>query len=173
MNYRHIATTLSSDPYDERCGVFFSLPDSNALSALPAGTKLYVDSEVTVPLSCHRRKRIYLAGSTAGIPDYNFHVFNEVAEFFRSHGLHVENPAEHGIVQHATWEDYLRYDIAKLMTCEAIVFLPNWESSKGAMLEYEIAKSLKMPVFYWECKEKILSIYGISQSEKADEKEAI
>lgn len=38
----HVATLLSSDPYEERDGFFVSLKDSQCLSALPAGTKLYV-----------------------------------------------------------------------------------------------------------------------------------
>lgn len=36
-----VATVLTSDPYDERSGPWYSAADVKKLEALPAGTKLY------------------------------------------------------------------------------------------------------------------------------------
>lgn len=37
-----VATIQPPDPYDERCGLRFSLPDLARLNYLPAGTELHV-----------------------------------------------------------------------------------------------------------------------------------
>lgn len=42
------------------------------------------------------------------------------------------------------WADYMRECIPALLTCDAISMLPGWEKSKGASLEYEVAKALDM-----------------------------
>lgn len=93
-----------------------------------------------------RAGRLYLSGPMTGIEDFNFPAFNKQAAELRSVGFHVENPAEHGVVEGAEWEDYLRHDIAKLATCEIIALMPGWEKSKGANLELDIAKRLGMKV---------------------------
>lgn len=99
-----------------------------------------------VELSASRAGRVYLAGPMTGYEYFNFPAFNAEAARLRATGLDVVNPAEHGIVEGAEWGDYLRYDIAKLVTCEAIHFLPGWEASKGARLEHSVAKALGMPM---------------------------
>lgn len=94
--------------------------------------------------------RIYLSGPMTGIPDFNFPAFNAAAESLRAQGFHVENPADHGVVDGAEWGDYLRHDIARLVTCEAIALLPGWERSRGARFEREIADRLNMRTIYLE-----------------------
>ncbi|MEY2690235.1 MAG: hypothetical protein RL375_4435, partial [Pseudomonadota bacterium] len=37
-------------------------------------------------------------------------------------------------------------DIRELVLCDGIALLPCWENSKGASLEYRIARGLDMPV---------------------------
>lgn len=101
-------------------------------------------SPSVVQLSGSRERRIYVAGPMTGYKDFNFPAFNAQAEALRGLGYHVENPAEHGIVDGAEWQDYLRYDIGRLSTCEAIFLLPGWSKSKGAALEVHIAKALGM-----------------------------
>ncbi|MDG9927461.1 MULTISPECIES: DUF4406 domain-containing protein [unclassified Pseudomonas] len=102
----------------------------------------------TITLADERADRIYIAGPMTGYPDFNFPAFNAEAERLRGAGWHVENPAEHGHVDGAEWGDYLRYDIWRLATCEAIHLLPGWQKSKGAKLEVHIAKSLGMKIRY-------------------------
>lgn len=86
--------------------------------------------------------KVYISGPMTGIEDFNFPLFNAVAKFLQTLGWRVENPAEKGIVPDWDWEDYLRYDIEKLMQCEYIVLLPGWENSRGARLEVRIAREL-------------------------------
>ncbi|EPW8906991.1 DUF4406 domain-containing protein, partial [Pseudomonas aeruginosa] len=101
-------------------------------------------SPAGVQLSASRERRIYIAGPMTGYKDCNFPAFNAQAEALRGLGYHVENPADHGVVDGAEWQDYLRYDISRLSTCEAIFLLPGWSKSKGAALEVYIAKALGM-----------------------------
>ena len=93
-----------------------------------------------------RAWRIYIAGPMTGLPDLNFPAFNAAADALRTQGWHVENPANHGVIEGAQWEDYLAYDITRLGTCGAIYLLPGWEKSKGATLEAHIAKMLGLQV---------------------------
>ncbi|WP_236085229.1 DUF4406 domain-containing protein [Pseudomonas aeruginosa] len=115
-----------------------------AWEAWQARAALAQPSPAAVQLSGSRERRIYVAGPMTGYKDFNFPAFNAQAEALRGLGYHVENPAEHGIVEGAEWQDYLRYDIGRLSTCEAIFLLPGWSKSKGAALEVHIAKALGM-----------------------------
>jgi hypothetical protein len=92
--------------------------------------------------------RIYVSGPMTGMPDLNFPAFNRVADKLRAEGHDVINPAEiyHGC--DSTWEQCLRGDIAALVTCDAITFLPGHERSRGARLERHIAVELGMTLMY-------------------------
>lgn len=103
-----------------------------------------------IGLSDSRVGRVYIAGPMTGYENYNFAAFNSEAERLRAQGLHVENPADHGVVDGADWADYLRYDIGRLASCERIHLLPGWSKSKGAMLEVHIAQALGMHIWYAE-----------------------
>ncbi len=107
-----------------------------------APQKTFLLNEVTP--SAALKGRVYLAGPMTGIPEYNFPAFNAKAKELRAKGYQVVNPAEHGVHDWATWEDYLRYDLAQVATCGAIYFLSGWESSRGACFEAVIARTLKL-----------------------------
>lgn len=109
-----------------------------------------IDSVSRVLLAPDREMRVYIAGPMTGIKDYNFPAFNAMAGKLRAAGWHVENPADHGLVIGAEWGDYLRYDIGRLASCEAIVLLPGWTASRGARLEVSIAKELGAAFMYAE-----------------------
>jgi hypothetical protein len=101
-----------------------------------------------VTLAHTRTGRVYIAGPMTGYDNYNFAAFNAEAAMLRDQGLHVENPADHGVLSGADWADYLRYDIARLASCERVQLLPGWSKSKGASLEVHIARALGMPITY-------------------------
>jgi len=109
--------------------------------------QLYPWSEsLPVQLPPSRTRRIYIAGPMSGIEDHNFPAFNAQAEILRKEGWTVLNPADHGVVEGAEWGDYLRHDLAGLVTCEAIYLLPGWEGSKGARLEVVVAEQLGLTI---------------------------
>jgi len=45
-----------------------------------------------------------------------------------------------------TWESYMKEDLTALLECQAIYTLPNWEDSRGAKIEVELAKQLGIHV---------------------------
>ncbi len=99
-----------------------------------------------------RKRRLYIAGPMSGIPDLNYPLFNEVAEFYRAEGYHVENPAENTIDASITdsflqWQEFMRLSIAQLITCDVVAVLPDYLASRGAALEVHIAKAIGLTIF--------------------------
>ncbi|MDE1997975.1 MAG: DUF4406 domain-containing protein [Burkholderiales bacterium] len=117
-------------------------------TAQPAAPATHWTEHEPVRLASFRTGRVYLAGPMTGIADFNFPAFNAEADLLRPNCTAVINPAEHGIVAGANWSDYLRHDIAGLVSCERIHLLRGWSKSKGAQLEYTIAKALGMAVTF-------------------------
>jgi hypothetical protein len=100
--------------------------------------------------------RYYLAGPMSGYPQFNFPLFHEVASKLRMQGYTIVSPAEldspavqaaagksadgaldkDGKIAGETWGDILAKDV-KLVAdgIDGIIFLPNWEASRGANLE--------------------------------------
>lgn len=86
--------------------------------------------------------RVYLAGPMSGHPDFNYAAFHNAAARLRAHGFDVVNPAEIVKTPGLGWQACMRLDIPALLTCEAIIMLPGWQSSRGARLEYRLAQQL-------------------------------
>lgn|GEM_PF-1136784 len=87
-------------------------------------------------------KKVYIAGAVTGL-DYNEVVkkFNEAEERLLDQRYIVINPVK--IVPPGTdWDKSIRICIKALMGCDAIALLPGFSNSKGALLEYNIAKEL-------------------------------
>jgi hypothetical protein len=94
-------------------------------------------------------KRAYVAGPMTGLPGWNYDAFNRAAAALRSHGLHVENPAENQPPPCGTWEGYMRIALTQLLTCDVIVLLPGGERSRGANLEARVAGELGITRRYY------------------------
>lgn len=90
---------------------------------------------------------VYVSGPMTGLPGLNFAAFNAAAAALRQRGMTVVNPAELNPDPDATWRECMRTDIAALCTCDAIVLLPGWNRSKGALLEHTVAEALGLQVF--------------------------
>ena len=90
-------------------------------------------------------RRIYLAGPMTGLPDFNYPAFHAEAARLRQLGYHVENPAEGAVPPCGTWVGYMRNAIQQLMTCEAVALLPDWQKSRGALIEHGLAVNLGLP----------------------------
>lgn len=97
-----------------------------------------------------RMPRVYVAGPMTGYPNLNFPAFHARAALLRERGAHVENPAEINPDPKMEWDEAMRRDIPRLLTCDTIDLLPGWEKSRGATLEYHIAQQLGMTICYPE-----------------------
>lgn len=86
---------------------------------------------------------LYISGPMTGIADYNYPLFNSVAKKCRENGAEVISPAEFfGGGADKTRVEYMRASFEALLKATHIVLLPDWDTSKGAVLEYKIAVEL-------------------------------
>lgn len=113
----------------------------------------------------------YLAGPMSGRPKFNFPLFISAVETLREQGLTVISPAETDSKENqaiamkstkgdlkefgdkgTTWGDFLSEDIKMIADTDidAIILLPEWETSKGARMEVFVCMTLGYPVFFYQ-----------------------
>jgi hypothetical protein len=104
--------------------------------------------------------KVYIAGPMTGVKDWNFPAFFEAEKTLVSMGYEVINPAHNNgenleiALENAgspdapkrDWLYYIRRDLPQLLYCDVICLLPNWELSKGANLEYQVAKGIGLSI---------------------------
>lgn len=100
---------------------------------------------------------IYLAGPMTGIQDHNMPAFEHVTRVLRAQGYTVFPPHEimHGGLTHEnsayTHADYIREDFKRgLLRCNAVVLLPGWTTSKGALAEMNAASAMGYAIFVFD-----------------------
>jgi hypothetical protein len=113
--------------------------------------------------------KVYISGAITGIP------FDEVQSKFAAaerilteQGYKVISPLKTGIPYNFPWESHIAMGIVLLIGCDAVYFLHDWNLSKGATLEKNIAELTgkqviyeKVPVFV-ELKQAISEVMGVS-----------
>jgi hypothetical protein len=89
---------------------------------------------------------IYVSGKISGLPDLNKPKFEAATRELRSRGFIVRNPHEicDGLPEDQ-WSECMKRCIAVMMECSIILFLDDWYDSKGATIEYKLAKDLNIP----------------------------
>lgn len=103
---------------------------------------------MSVLLKHQRANRIYVAGAMTGKSNYNFDAFNEAAAELYKSGWDVENPASTGVVEGATWQDYMLSCLTQIGICGNMYMLTGWESSRGANIEHDLASKLGLNIIY-------------------------
>jgi hypothetical protein len=93
----------------------------------------------------------YISGPITGYENHNARRFNLTAGHARNKGYSVVNPIELDKKIKPDdawrWEDYLKRDLGEMcMHCNCIVLLPNWEKSRGAVLEVFVAWILQLDI---------------------------
>lgn len=105
---------------------------------------------------------IYISGGITGIENWQdifmaaerdlmlhlharFYIFNPVKI-----AKDLERSFKVNIGKMPGYTDYMREDIKILARCNAICMLPGWKRSKGARLEYRIAKILNMQILEFQ-----------------------
>lgn len=114
---------------------------TTSLVAVPAPASAGGESAVRGPRS------YYLAGPMSGYPDGNYPAFTAAAAALRRRGYTVVSPHElHGGDVTLPYAHYIREDLRALLECDAIVLLPGWQNSRGAVLEQHTAHTLGLPM---------------------------
>jgi hypothetical protein len=104
-----------------------------------------------------RPARIYLAGPMRGRVGFNFPTFAAAAAELRAFGYKVVSPAEHDLelgfdpdqpleVQGFDLKAALAWDLEQVLTVDAVVVLPGWSHSAGALAEVATARAVGTPV---------------------------
>ena len=101
-------------------------------------------------------KRIYISGPITGIENWQENFNNAEKEllelegtFIVANSVKLSQAVEKQFAASGKtpgYADYMSYDIKILCDCDTICMLPHLRNSKGATLEYEIAKALDMTV---------------------------
>ena len=94
--------------------------------------------------------KVYISGKITGLPIKEVRTkFNAAQNFCEIYAQEIVNPMEiNKISKKKTWIDYMIRDIKALETCDAIFMLKDWGQSKGARIEYEIAKELGLKIMF-------------------------
>lgn len=91
--------------------------------------------------------KIYISGPITNDPDFMQKFANAEAEIITA-GYEPVNPARHELPEGATWVDYMRQDLKLLCDCDGVYMLENWQESKGAKIEHQLAQDLGLKIFY-------------------------
>ena len=94
-------------------------------------------------------EKIYVSGKITDNANYKAQ-FSSAEKHLQDLGYSVINPARLDLPDGATWADYMRQDIKLLCDCDAIFMLVNWQESKGAKIEHQLAQELGLKIIYGE-----------------------
>lgn len=81
-----------------------------------------------------------------GIDDFNYPAFQKAKEELEAMGHTVKSPHEAPKLE--SWNEYMRYDIAMLLSCDSILLLPGWMNSKGASIEKTVSDSIGNKAYF-------------------------
>ncbi len=86
--------------------------------------------------------KVYLSGPVTGRdPHETEHLFKIAEKAVRNLGLEPVNPLNF-CTPDMEWCEAMKVCIRVLLDCHLITMLPGWEESKGAPIEYNLAKEL-------------------------------
>lgn len=91
-------------------------------------------------------RKVYIAGPMTGLPDFNKPAFHSKAAELREEGFTVLNPAilPDGLEHH----EYMQICLPMVQVSDTIYMLSGWESSKGALMEHDLAMDIGLSVIY-------------------------
>lgn len=93
--------------------------------------------------------KIYISGQITGLPLRAAQIsFERVEKFLKLQNHNPVNPMKIQETINKPWTECMIADIEQLMQCEAIYMMHNWGLSKGARIEYAIAKELGLEIIF-------------------------
>ena len=117
-------------------------------------------------------QRVYISGRISGLPySEAFDKFQKIETTLRRKGYDVVNPLKNGLDISEPWETHIALDIINLLGCDSVYMMPDFSESRGALLEYNIAKLTGKTIIYGEkprfldIKQAIYVVFGITFEE--------
>ena len=89
------------------------------------------------------KKVIFVSGPITGVKNY-WEVFEKAEEMLEGLGYIALTPSR--LPQGLTNAQYTRICMAMIDSADAVVFLPRWDESEGAHLEYEYCRYTHKPL---------------------------
>ena len=90
--------------------------------------------------------RVYLSGPISENPNY-IEDFSSIEDLLNRQGFEVINPVRlSNAYSGLSYKAYMQIDFMLLNVCDAIYMLDGWKTSKGASLEYLLAKEMKKQI---------------------------
>jgi hypothetical protein len=91
---------------------------------------------------------IYIAGKVTGLDrTQTLKKFKTAQDSITDLGLGTLNPMDLVKNPETNWKDAMRICLRGLLLCDCILLLPDAKQSKGALVEYQLAKNLGIRVF--------------------------
>jgi hypothetical protein len=131
-----------------------------------------VNAETHYPTVANETGRLtyYISGPMRGLPHFGFPAFDAARDFLRAIGHNAVSPADHdrqvnpGVEDSPgfahgipapdgpSFADLIGWDLRFIASfeCDAVLFLPGWEKSKGAAYERTVAEACSKRIFYFD-----------------------
>ena len=95
------------------------------------------------------KEKVYISGAIAHYDlEERRNAFLNAERYLSLKGFEPVNPFKNGLPDEAHWREHMRADIALLLDCQYIYMLRDWELSKGAKLELDVASSCGIKVLF-------------------------
>jgi len=101
-------------------------------------------------------KTVYISGPITDKIGHSIH-FEQASSWLKNEGhivlnpMDILSPLEKGVdcsTEEEKWGYYMKEAVRMLTTADCIYLLEDWEKSKGARLEFNLATELHIPVHY-------------------------
>jgi uncharacterized protein DUF4406 len=146
---KHIRISESNDVSQE---VLDAIEELNENDWLRNPNLINDDTFATGEYARDTPRLVYIAGPMSDKPNANYIEFHAAVARLEAVGIRSENPAQPKLGSEASqrYGTYIRRGVLRLMKCDAIMLLPDWDTSSGATLEALIAYRMQMPAYQME-----------------------
>ena len=99
-----------------------------------------------------KQTRVYIAGKVTGLAhDEVVEKFAAAEKVLTDAGFDVVNPvsATTHLPEGTDWQKYMRITMCLMLTCDVVVLLPDYLTSKGALAELRTAEALGMQIDFY------------------------